>query len=78
MITEGIKKVIPAPPGNRGKVAYMLAMNVGEAFYDDAKTKKRYWRLRDYAREAKGAKQKFYIGDALSDGCKKVVVWRTA
>ena len=78
MITEGIKKVIPAPPGNRGKGVYMLAMNVGEPFYDDAKTKKRYCRLRDYAREAKGAKQKFYIGDVLVDGGKKVVVWRTA
>lgn len=76
-----IKRVIPAPAQKRGKVAYMMAMKVGDAFYEDDGAKERYRRLRDYA-QSKNGNIKFFVGDSSivkrNKVIKKTIVWRTA
>lgn len=77
---DKVKRVIPAPP-RRGKIAYMLAMEAGDAFYDDPGTKLKYWRFRGYIKSAKNSKLKYSIGDTyvMINGTviKKTIVWRT-
>lgn len=78
---DHIKRVIPAPAQKRGKVAYMMAMKVGDAFYEDDGAKERYRRLRDYA-QAKNKTVKFFVGESSvlkrNKVLKKTIVWRTA
>lgn len=78
---DEIKRVIPAPSKKRGKVAYMMSMQVGDAFYEDDISKCRYRRLRDYA-QSKNGNIKFFVGDSSivkrNKVIKKTIVWRTA
>lgn len=77
---DEIKRVIPAPSKKRGKVEYMMNMQVGDAFYENRESKERYRRLRDYA-QMKNKNIKFFVGDSFllagSNLIKTIIVWRT-
>ena len=77
---DKVKRVVPAPP-RRGKIDYMLSMEVGDAFYEEPGTKVKYWRLRGYIKSEKDTKKKYSIGDTyvMINGTviKKTRVWRT-